>query len=624
MSSIGNRIDWHNLGRLYSGWYFVLFLVFVAGIYPGLSPIAQAQAPGETYALSFNGDKDFAGLEVDEAFDSFTVELWINPEVFYASRETYAGWVEASAEPYPYGGGTNTHKFSFMAFQSRKDWHYWGTQVCTQKSEKRPTKCTEVISPEPLADGWNYVAITYDGPSRAINLYQALNDPETNTIKVTNVNSGTAETGFLPRVRWIGFGRWVASMMGDLGTVAIHKTDLDLTQIQDNYYCGTRKSQDLFGLWKFDDYGSQRATDSSGNRNHAYLGIDPNNPDGTDPEWVTADYGNVPLPYPDDTDRDGVADMCDNCAYIANPDQDDRDADFVGTACDDCPQDPNATGTCDYVLESVTQVIGTTAQICFTYTGPIPTALIEPDLFNTTITCYDNGGNILPHRNRLRRAIQISADENGNPTLGSDVITIDNQPFTWCIEGNLEDLFYTEDLVSAGNVTCEATYGNDAEDPGFNFVTGECNDDECIENIWIGAVTSDPFSVKFLKEVEIDVKPCSNPSAFGYGAGSVPAAIISTNDFNAPEEVDSESIWFGVSPSGDSNDTSPGCQPTKWSAQAIGCGDPEVDLVLHFDGDCLRGDGGIKRNTTNLILIGNLKDGTPIRGEDPTVKVNRK
>jgi hypothetical protein len=613
MSSMEMKIE-----RLFYSICVVAFLlIYLTGIGPGLSTFAQAQEPCETCALSFDGDKDFAGLEVDEAFDSFTIELWINPESFYASRETYAGWVEGSAEPYPYGGGTNTHKFSFMAFQSRKDWHYWGTQVCTQKSEKRPVKCTEVLSGTQLAEGWNYVAITYEGQSRAINLYQAIDNT------VTKVGTGEAESGFLPRVRWIGFGRWVASMMGDLGTVAIHKTDLTKEQIQNDYYCGTRKSQELFGLWEFNDYGSQRAADSSGNKNHAYLGLDPLNPDGTDPDWVVADYGDVPLPYPDDTDRDGVADMCDNCDYIANPDQDDRDADSVGTACDDCPQDSNFTATCDYVLESVTQVIGTTARMCFTYTGPVPTALIKPDLFNTTITCFDNGGNILPHRNRLRRAIEISVDENGNPAPGGDVVTIDNQPFTWCIEGNLEELFFTEDLIAAGNVTCEATYGNDAEDPGFNYVTGECKDDECIENIWIGAVTSDPFSVNFLKEVEIDVKPCSNPSAFGYSAGSVPAAIISTVDFNAPEQVDPESIWFGVSPSGDSNDPSPGCQPTKWSAQAIGCGDPEIDLVLHFDGDCLREEGGIKRNTTNLILIGTLKDGTPIRGEDPTVKVNK-
>lgn len=35
-----------------------------------------------------------------------------------------------------------------------------------------------------------------------------------------------------------------------------------------------------------------------------------------------------------DTDNDGVGDLCDNCPWVANPDQQDEDSDFVGEACE--------------------------------------------------------------------------------------------------------------------------------------------------------------------------------------------------------------------------------------------------------------------------------------------------
>ena len=56
---------------------------------------------------------------------------------------------------------------------------------------------------------------------------------------------------------------------------------------------------------------------------------------------------NVPC---DDTDSDGVADVCDNCPADANPSQEDGDGDGVGDACDPCPidnpDDPDGDGIC--------------------------------------------------------------------------------------------------------------------------------------------------------------------------------------------------------------------------------------------------------------------------------------
>jgi hypothetical protein len=43
----------------------------------------------------------------------------------------------------------------------------------------------------------------------------------------------------------------------------------------------------------------------------------------------------------EDSDADGVHNLCDNCPTVANPDQQNSDGDGVGDACDPCPTDSN-------------------------------------------------------------------------------------------------------------------------------------------------------------------------------------------------------------------------------------------------------------------------------------------
>ena len=59
------------------------------------------------------------------------------------------------------------------------------------------------------------------------------------------------------------------------------------------------------------------------------------------------------LANPTDTDRDGIADQCDNCPTVANADQTDTDLDGIGDACDpDIDNDGilNAADNCVHVV----------------------------------------------------------------------------------------------------------------------------------------------------------------------------------------------------------------------------------------------------------------------------------
>ncbi len=54
--------------------------------------------------------------------------------------------------------------------------------------------------------------------------------------------------------------------------------------------------------------------------------------------WLQAEFG-VASSATNDVDADGVPDLCDNCAEVANAGQEDEDGDGLGDACDVCPSD---------------------------------------------------------------------------------------------------------------------------------------------------------------------------------------------------------------------------------------------------------------------------------------------
>jgi hypothetical protein len=243
----------------------------------------------------------------------------------------------------------------------------------------------------------------------------------------------------------------------------------------------------------------------------------------------------------------------------------------------------------------------------------------KADCFNTIITCYDGEGIIAP-LNRVRIAIAFAVNDDGTPVDGGDLVTVpeDDLSYTFCIDCDLRDLFNEEDLEAAGNLVCEATYGNDAEDPEFNPLTQTCENPPCLNyQPFIGAVTSPTFSLTFL---DIDVKPVGGNQSINIGANGVePVAIIGSQGYNPADPstgVNPSTILLGVNPTGPSD----GCPPKDCSVTDTQP-DGNSDLFCHFRTECLRNTAGVTVDTTFLKLIGKTYDGSSCQGQDDSFTV---
>jgi hypothetical protein len=104
-------------------------------------------------------------------------------------------------------------------------------------------------------------------------------------------------------------------------------------------------------------------------------------------------------------------------------------------------------------------------------------------------------------------------------------------------------------------------------------------------------------------EVDIDIKPGSDPNSINIGdRGVIPVAILATEDFDALM-VDADSVLFGPA------------EAEKRHKQAHVedvDDDGDLDLVLHFRTQ----DTGIAPGDTEACLIGQTYDGVPIMGCD--------
>ena len=107
-------------------------------------------------------------------------------------------------------------------------------------------------------------------------------------------------------------------------------------------------------------------------------------------------------------------------------------------------------------------------------------------------------------------------------------------------------------------------------------------------------------------EVMVDIKPGSFPNSINpESKGKIPVAILSTLDFDAPGQVDRDSLTFG--PTGD-EDSLAFCSP---SPEDVNC-DGYDDLMCHF----YTRQTGFACGDTEGILKGQTADGVPLEGSD--------
>jgi len=607
----------HQKGLFYSSWHAALVVIFLMGVWMLASPEAQAVPYGS--ALRTDGKDDFAGVPVLQPYgplssalelnNHFTVEAWIKPQALSAKRSSQAAGIRAADVLPPKKGDIEASQNAFallINLEKQINKNTFGLKVCTPD-------CTDVLSPEGILTlDWQHIAATYDGSN--VILYR--------NGSIVGPTSGVAVSGNVRTILYFVISRLVSSAFMDQDELAIWDFAHTPADVHNSYTCGVRfvenqyagdPSKNLIAYWQFESPGDQNILDSSGAPEYnGFLGSSTAS-ERVDPLYADVDFTSGVLA---DRDEDGAPDDCDNCPDDPNPDQENRDGDAAGTACDGCPQDGDYTGACDYALESVTSVTGTTANICFQYTGPFPVTIVRPDCFNTTITCYD-GEDVIPPLNRVRRAIAIAVNNDGTPA-SDDLITVSSVPYEFCIDCDLRDLFNEEDLETAGNLVCEATYGNYAEDPEYNAVTQDCENPPCLNNpIFIGAVTSPTFSLTF---IDIDVKPVGGSQSINIGAHGVePVAIIGTQDYNPADPatgVNTSTILLGVNPTGPSN----GCPPKDCSVTDLQP-DGNPDWLCHFRTDCLRNTAGVGVGTTLLKLIGTTYDGSACQGQDDSFTV---
>ena len=113
-----------------------------------------------------------------------------------------------------------------------------------------------------------------------------------------------------------------------------------------------------------------------------------------------------------------------------------------------------------------------------------------------------------------------------------------------------------------------------------------------------------------ITNVNIDIKQGSDPNAINpKSMGTIPIAILSTPDFNAPSEVDKTSLTFGRT--GDE----PSLKFCNNSAEDVNS-DGLLDQVCHFNTQ----QTGFQAGDNEGILKGKTVTGIPIEGRD-SVKV---
>lgn len=100
-------------------------------------------------------------------------------------------------------------------------------------------------------------------------------------------------------------------------------------------------------------------------------------------------------------------------------------------------------------------------------------------------------------------------------------------------------------------------------------------------------------------DVEIDIKPGSDPNSINLKSkGVVPVAVLTTDDFDA-STIDPETVFFSDA------------TPVRWTMEDVD-NDGELDMLFHFKTESLTLD----ENSHEATLTGDTTDGLHVRGTD--------
>ena len=350
-------------------------------------------------------------------------------------------------------------------------------------------------------------------------------------------------------------------------------------------------------------------------------------------------YAFMGRPVQYDSDGDGIADKCDNCPGILNPNGWDRDGDGWGDACDNCVKVPNGPNevsvpnvgdqadfdedgvgdACETLSENLAAGYGSTCeqnQSCpmeATFKNDTGSSIvtIHPDCFNTIFTLTNVHGEIQPPTNRIRTAYGIG--DYSNPLDVDAIGAGGDSRTTLCDLSQLyppEVLFCNLDEMG-GNKTfyVQATYVNHIRDPFTHPLTGQCEPGVDCFDIFLGSVSSNvvPVVIYCPIEIVVDIKPGdgSVPTINIGLNGNIPVAVLSTPEFDASTIDPWTTELAGATNKLKSNGL------LQYSI-ADKNGDGLPDLMLHFEieGFAPAPEGEI------TILTGTTFDGKYVEGKD--------
>lgn len=163
-------------------------------------------------------------------------------------------------------------------------------------------------------------------------------------------------------------------------------------------------------------------------------------------------------------------------------------------------------------------------------------------------------------------------------------------------EGNIIIAYVTFQAVGNPGDSCELQFG----DWGNRFLGTFLSNYSGVD---VSPLTFDDGTFTILsplKEVEIDIKPGSDPNSINLKSkGVVPVAVLTTDDFDA-SDVDPTTVEFA------------GAEPVRWTMEDVD-GDGDLDMLFHFKTQDLE---ELDEDSTDATLTGQTTGGIPIAGAD--------